>query len=136
MPSEAEGALGPAAKADLAFRIWARFVLVWIGLRREPLPALVTRLAAVEPRARRFPPTRLGRGVERALRLGSCRPTCLVCALVLFRLLREQGDPAELVIGLPPGARDHRAHAWVEVDRVDAGPPPGRAAHRAIARYS
>jgi hypothetical protein len=124
------------ARTRLAFRIWRSFVLVSIGLRREPLPALVARLGSVEPHASPVAPARLGHAVDRSLRLGRRRPRCLVGALVLFHLLREQGDPAELVIGLPPHARDERAHAWVEVAEVDAGPPPGRGAHRPIARYS
>ena len=33
-------------KARLAARIWKRFVLVVVDLRREPLPALVERLAS------------------------------------------------------------------------------------------
>ena len=37
----------------------------------------------------------------------------------------QQGDPAVLAIGLPEGARDHTAHAWVEVDGADVGPRPG-----------
>jgi hypothetical protein len=53
----------------------------------------------------------------------------------LFRLLREQGDPAELVIGLPDAAADHEAHAWVEVDGRDVGPPPGRGQHEPLARF-
>jgi hypothetical protein len=59
-----------------------------------------------------------------------------VNALVLFRLLREQGDAAELVIGLPenPGGKD--AHAWVELEGVDVGPPPGRSGHDEMARFS
>ncbi len=44
---------------------------------------------------------------------------------MLYRLLREQGDAAELVIGLPKNPADKSAHAWVELDGVDVGPPPG-----------
>jgi hypothetical protein len=50
-------------------------------------------------------------------------------------LLQEQGTPAELVIGLPADARDHLAHAWIEVNGVDVGPPPGRYGHSPIAKY-
>jgi hypothetical protein len=50
-------------------------------------------------------------------------------------MLREQGTPAELVIGLAADARDHLAHAWIEVDGIDVGPPPGRYGHSPIARY-
>jgi hypothetical protein len=55
---------------------------------------------------------------------------------VLFRLLRAQGDPAELVIGLPHEPRDEEAHAWVEIQRVDVGPPPGKGSHEELARFA
>jgi hypothetical protein len=73
--------------------------------------------------------------VYRTLRLGPRQPTCLVNALVLYRLLREQGDQAELVIGLPADAADKDAHAWVELDGVDVGPPPGRSGHAEMGRF-
>jgi len=125
-----------AQKARLAVRIWRRFVLVVVDLRREPLPALVERLASSNgrpPRERHRPAT-LSRAVHRSLRIGSRRPRCLLNALVLFRLLREQGEPAELVIGLLPEASDQRAHAWVELRGRDVGPPPGRSGHEEMAR--
>ena len=71
----------------------------------------------------------------RALRVGGRRPTCLMSALVLTDLLRGQGQDAELVIGLPEDARDHRAHAWVELGGNDVGPPPGRGRHAPLARF-
>ena len=52
-----------------------------------------------------------------------------------YRLLREQGDEPELVIGLPQTAADKDAHAWVELDGVDVGPPPGRGTHEELARF-
>ena len=106
-----------------------------MGLRREQLPAYVARLG--KPRERRAPlsPARLSRAVDRSLRLGSHRPRCLVNALVLFRLLREQGTPAELVIGLQETPADKDAHAWVELDGADVGPPPGKGPHLELARF-
>ena len=83
----------------------------------------------------RRPPLRLANAVDRTLRLGRRRPTCLVSSLVLFRLLRAQGDAAELVIGLPASPRDKDAHAWVELEGTDVGPPPGRNGHVELARY-
>lgn len=123
-------------KAYLAWRIWIRFVLVVVAVRRRPLPALVAGLAqsnGLAPHVRHRPAT-LSRAVYRSLRIGNHRPRCLFNALVLFRLLREQGEPAELVIGLRPDATDQRAHAWVELDGHDVGPPPGRYGHQEIAR--
>lgn len=123
-------------KLALALRIWRRFALVRLTLRRQPLPELVAALGRPGPPVRRrCPPARLSRAVGRSLRLGQRQPTCLVNALVLFRLLREQGDRAELVIGLKPSTDDRTAHAWVELDGVDVGPPPGRGTHLPLARF-
>jgi hypothetical protein len=134
MPSRVR--LSPAGKLRLAARIWLRFVHVSVRVRREPLPAFVARLAAVDgaqPRSR-LPVRLLARAVDRSLRVGRHRPYCLINALVLFRLLREQGDRAVLVIGLPELPTDERAHAWVELDGHDVGPPPGSIGHREMAR--
>lgn len=130
--------IGPAGKLLLAIRIWRSFALVRWRLRRKPLPEFVDELTRPvrEAAPRRHPPIRLSRAVHKSLRIGSVRPRCLVSALVLYRLLREQGDEPELVIGLPSEARDHGAHAWVELRGRDVGPPPGRGEHVEIARYS
>lgn len=134
--SEVPASLGPLGRARLALRVWCRWAMVRRGLRRTPLPELVHRLGAVPvPRAPRHPPSRLSRAVDRSLRLGRHQARCLVAALVLYRLLREQGDPAELVIGLPLEADGPRAHAWVELAGRVVGPPPGRAGHAEMARY-
>jgi hypothetical protein len=49
--------------------------------------------------------------------------------------MAEQGQSAEVVIGLPQEPLDNKAHAWVEIDGVDVGPPPGRQGHEELARY-
>lgn len=131
------GRLAPRAKALLAARIFARFIAVRRQVHRRSLPELVAALGRVAPRdGAHRPARRLGNAVDRTLRLGGRRPTCLVSSLVLFRLLREQGDAPELVIGLPAHATDKDAHAWVELAGVDVGPPPGRNGHVELARYS
>ena len=122
-------------KVRLALRVWRSYVRVKRGKRRTPLPAFVGELSRAGVRADRHPAALLSLAVHRSLQLGPLRPRCLTSALVLFRLLHEQGDDAELVIGLPPDARDHAAHAWVEMAGRDVGPPPGRGRHVAIARY-
>jgi transglutaminase superfamily protein len=128
--------LSTSQKVRLATRIWLRFIQVEFKVRREPLPEFVSRLASVNggSQRRRHSVRNLARAVDRSLRLGRRRPYCLINALVLFRLLREQGDPAVLVIGLPENPIDERAHAWVELDGRDVGPPPGRSGHRAMLR--
>lgn len=130
------GRLTVPQKARLAGRIWIRYLLVMVGLRRRPLPDLVEGLARTNGGSPEdaYRAATLSNAIHRSLRLGSHRPRCLVNALVLFRLLREQGEPAELVIGLKPDATDQRAHAWVELDGRDVGPPPGRFGHEEMAR--
>ena len=129
------GRLTIPQKLGLATRIWMRFVQVSLQTRRRPLPAYVSGLARKTSGARRsHPPTTLAHAVDRSLRIGHRRPRCLINALVLFRLLREQGQAAILVIGLPEIATDERAHAWVELDGRDLGPPPGGTGYRELAR--
>ena len=130
-----EAPLSFRAKARLALRIWFLYPRVLAGLRREQLPAYVARFGNVGRRRAPLSPARLSHAVDRSLRLGPRRPRCLVGSLVLYRLLREQGDEAELVIGLPRTAADKDAHAWVELSGVDVGPPPGRGAHEELARF-
>jgi hypothetical protein len=135
--SNGRDVLSLPAKTRLALKIVLSFVAVRARIRREPLPSLVARLAERSGPARRHhAPERLSRAVDRTLRFSSRQPTCLVSSLVLFRMLREQGYDAELVLGLPEEARDHEAHAWVEIDGRDVGPPPGRGTHAVLARFS
>lgn len=124
-----------ADKARLALRVWLAFLRVRLRGKAEPLPSFTARWGRPDRRRTWIAPERLSRAVDRSLRLGGLRPTCLTNSLVLFRLLREQGDPAELVIGLPASPRDHEAHAWVELEGRDVGPPPGRHGHDAMARF-
>jgi hypothetical protein len=134
--SEQDGALPFRDKVRLVSRIFRSFAAVTIGVRRTPLPALAKELSVAAPAVDSYPPLRLSRAVHKTLRIGPYRPRCLTRSLVLYRLLRQQGDPAELVLGLPAVARDHTAHAWVELDGGDVGPPPGKGEHVEIARYS
>lgn len=125
-----------AMKASLFVRVWVWFVIITVLLRIRPLPELVGRLTvAPTPPLPQTPPRRLGRAVWRSLSIAGYRPRCLTASLVLYRLLAEQGRSAELVVGLPPEPTDNRAHAWVEVNGVDVGPPPGKQGHEELARY-
>jgi hypothetical protein len=125
-------------KVRLATAAWVSLAVVAVDLRRHPLPDVVRRLSRPAPRATSrssVEPRRLGRIVMRSLWIGPFRPRCLFTALVLYRLLQRQGTPAELVIGLPEEAVTKDAHAWIEVDGVDVGPPPGSRGHAPFARY-
>jgi hypothetical protein len=129
--------LNRLTKAHLWLRIVRWYLIVRVRTGREPLPKLAARIGDVGPaRARRIPPRQLAWAVDRTLHLGRRRPRCIFNALVLYRLLREQGDAAELVIGLPKNPADEAAHAWVELDGVDVGPPPGRNGHEQMARFA
>jgi hypothetical protein len=105
-------------------------------MKREPLPQFAHDLGRTTTLSPRQPPGLLSHAVDRSLRVGPLNPRCLITALVLYRLLREQGDEPELVIGLPPEARDLKAHAWVELAGRDIGPPPGKGRHTPLARFS
>jgi hypothetical protein len=122
-------------KLELALRVWLTFFAVRLRVHREPLPQLVARLRKSASASRRYPPSTLSRAVHKALRIGRRGPTCMVRGLVLYHLLWRQGSQAELVIGLPANPSNQAAHAWVELDGVDFGPPPGRADHRVMARF-
>jgi hypothetical protein len=131
------GRLSPVGKIVLVLRAWYWFVRVHVLLRMDTLPHVVERLRPPARKEERpqLNPRRVGRIVGRALRLRDKQARCLIGSLVLYRMLLDQGTPAELVIGLPADARDHLAHAWIEVDGIDVGPPPGRYGHEPIARY-
>ena len=137
-PAEPVGPWSLPRKASFVVWCWLQVGLVSLTLRRKPLPEAVRHLGApARPSGRpRLAPRRLGSMVGRAFLVGPYQPRCLLRALVLFRELRRQGDPAELVIGLPRELVDKEAHAWVEIDGVDVGPPPGRGPHEPLARYA
>jgi Transglutaminase-like superfamily len=135
MPEAAHDRLRFGPKVRLALRVWRAYVRVRLGRRRSPLPAFVRELGQTAGQADPLPAALLSLAVHRSLQLGPLRPRCLTSSLVLYRLLREQGDDVEVVIGLPANPKDHAAHAWVELDDRDVGPPPGRGFHEAIARF-
>jgi Transglutaminase-like superfamily len=120
----------------LALRSQWLFLRVWFRVRRRPLPQVIEELGRVDRiRPSRTGPVRLGRIVARALSIGRYQVRCLYTSLVLFRLLHEEGVDADIVIGLPREPKDKDAHAWIEIDGRDVGPPPGRAHHVELARY-
>jgi hypothetical protein len=130
-------ALPRRVKVWLVVRILANFVLVHVTLKRYALPEAVEKLGQMPGRARyHVPAKRLGRTITRTLWVGPRKPRCLFSALVLYRLARAQGDRAEIVIGLQPNPGTKDAHAWVEIDGVDVGPPPGRSGHVELTRYT
>lgn len=130
------GPLPMREKVALAGRISLSLIVVRFMLRRYPLPEVVRRLGDVRPlRPPSLRPRHLGRIVHRVLRVGDHRARCLYTSLVLYKFLREQGHPAQFVIGLPRTATNAHAHAWIEIEGIDVGPPPGKGTHVELARY-
>jgi hypothetical protein len=128
--------LSPVERSVLATRVWRSYVRVRRSLHRRPLPELVALLGTrSRGPAAGIPPERLGRAVQKALTIGGRPPRCLIASLVLYDLLRGENERAEIVIGLPATPTTKDAHAWVEIDGVDVGPPPGRGTHHELARY-
>jgi Transglutaminase-like superfamily len=121
-------------RAWLLARVWWACLVVLATLRRHSLPQAVTVLGEAST-GELLPPALLSRAVSRGLRIGWWRPRCLIRSLVLYRLLRAQGDTPELVIGLPHRPESPDAHAWVELAGRDVGPWPGRGQHVELARY-
>jgi hypothetical protein len=132
----AHARLSPWAKAVLFARTWYWFAMVTILLRRHPLPEAIRLLAeGRRPESRRYGPARLSRAVSHGLRLPGWEPRCLIRSLVLYSLMRAQGDDAQIVIGILDHAPTSDAHAWVEARGRDIGPAPGRIGHRELVRY-
>jgi Transglutaminase-like superfamily len=123
-----------AERIRLWLLLWRTYARVRAGIRR-PLPELVADLQDPVAGERRQDPRRLSAGVHQAIRIGRRRPTCLMKSLVLFHLLRRQGDDAQLLIGLPANPVNQNAHAWVELDGRVVGPAPGSLGHQPLARY-
>jgi transglutaminase superfamily protein len=83
--------------------------------------------AADDP-ARTSQQARTVRMVDIAARHLPWQPSCLPRSLVLWFLLRRQGVPAELRIGVRKSDRQLEAHAWVEVDQRVVNDTPDIAA--------
>jgi hypothetical protein len=124
-------------KVELALRIWWLALSLRVRTRLTPLPRVIAEIGAVDETRRRYPmnPVSLGRVVVRVLTVAGRPPRCLISAMVAFRLLRLEGRSVELVIGLPNAPTDKDAHAWLELEGVDIGPPPGRHGHVELTRY-
>lgn len=126
--------LSASARIILLWRVWIAALRVQLTLRRHRLPEAVARLGGSSSQPP-LPPALLSRAVSRGLRIGRWQPRCLVRSLVLYQLLRAQGDPAELVIGLTERPDSPDAHAWIELEGRDIGPWPGRGQHLEMARF-
>lgn len=103
-----------------------RLALASLGFRRVHgmLSRWVAALAVAaldEPAIRAARAAATLRALERAAGCGPSRPSCLPRSLTLWWLLRRQGLPAELRIGVRREGDRLEAHAWVEQDGVVLG---------------
>ena len=123
-------------KVRLVLRIWFLYFEIQVRLRRHTLPEVVDQLSKqASPRRPAISPGRLGTIVYRVLRIGVFRARCLLTSLVLYRLMIEQNDMPQLVIGMPETPTSTKAHSWIEYRGHDIGPPPGRGAQIELVRY-
>jgi Transglutaminase-like superfamily len=114
-----------AEKASLALEILSSYLRARWLLRRSGLAPTVNTLRRAAPRPNPATATatehdqlvglRLGRVLERTLRVIPFDSRCLVRSLVLTHLLARRGIPSSLIIGIGSG-RTFAAHAWVESD--------------------
>lgn len=125
----------PYAKARLAAVIVVLYGRVRWLLWRRTIPEVAATLRSWRGPVPPAPPPRLGRSVARVLAVGPYRARCLHTSFVHFALLRSLGEHPEIVIGLGERPATKDAHAWVEIDGDDVGPPPGRGQHIELARY-
>ena len=122
---------GPARRGHR--RLYGR--VRWL-LWRRTIPEVAATLRGWRGPVPPAPPPRLGRSVARVLAVGPYRARCLHTSFVHFALLRSLGeDPENSSIGLGERPATKDAHAWVEIDGDDVGPPPGRGQHIELARY-
>lgn len=125
----------PYAKARLAAVIVVLYGRVRWLLWRRTIPEVAAALRGWRGPVPPAPPPRLGRSVARVLAVGPYRARCLHTSFVHFALLRSLGEDPEIVIGLGERLATKDAHAWVEIEGDDVGPPPGRGQHIELARY-
>ena len=99
-------------------------------VRRRPKGALLRPVDGVATRD-----TGAGRGrladlvvaVDRAARYGAFRPTCLVRAVALERMIVRAGvGPAVVKVGVQRHDGQFLAHAWIELDGSVVGDEPSR----------
>ena len=93
-------------------------VRVEMGLRWLSPSALISRLGRVSRRPPALVPELDPRRAARLVKAVAAlyRMPCLEQSLVLFRILRRRGIPAELRIGVRKVSGGLNAHAWVEHD--------------------
>ena len=112
------------AQAFLVLALWT--------VRRRPKGALLRPVesgSTVDDRAGEDRLTRLVVAVDRATRYGVFRPTCLVRAVALERMIVRAGvGPAVVRVGVLRGEDQFLAHAWIELEGRVIGDEPSHTA--------
>jgi len=97
-------------------------------VRRRPKGELLKRVGRVRYDGRRRDERRLADlavAVDRAARKGLFRPSCLVRAVALERLMWRAGAGRAVVkVGVLKGGSELLAHAWIEIDGHVVGDEP------------
>ena len=112
------------SRARLLFEVLGTYVRAWVLLRRRTLPEALASLRASGRPQRPEDPRRLGRAVNRTLRVLPTDSRCLVRSATLAGLLAHRGLAGVVVLGVRPGG-SFAAHAWVELDGVALLPDGG-----------
>ncbi len=111
------------AQAYLAMALWT--------VRRRPKGSLLRTIEARHPgdRAQQSRLAPLVAAVDRAARYGAFRPTCLVRAVALERMIARSGAGAAVVrVGVVRDREAFLAHAWIELDGKVIGDEPAHVA--------
>lgn len=106
----------------------AHLLAAWWTVRRRPKGGLLHLVNARPMGVQASKEARLARlavAVDRVARFGLFRPTCLVRAVALERLIRRAKAGAAVVrVGVLRTSNDFLAHAWIELgDRVIGDEP-------------
>ena len=119
-------AISPRELGDLV--VAQAFLLVALGaVRYRPKGELLRRVpaAAASAVADESRLTRLAIAVDRVARYGLFRPTCLVRAVALERMIRRaNAGPAIVRVGVSRQAGAFFAHAWIELEGRVVGDEP------------
>ena len=101
----------------MAVEAAALVIPVELALRRQvSLAVLVARFAGTDRNNRKRETIDVARAARLVDAVAACYPntTCLKKSLILLRLLRKRGIPAELRLGVRKVDDDFSAHAWIE----------------------
>lgn len=116
----------PREWGDLVRAQW-HLLVSWAALALRPRGGLVRRAEAGESAqgtVREEQLHRIGLAVDRVARFGLVRPTCLVRAMALERMIEKAGGGATVRVGIRHVEAGFGAHAWIELNGRIIGDQP------------